>query len=351
MNLRHRAFAAGFAAIAAARADRWLRSSAQGRGMVLMFHHVRPRRNVGFAPNRLLEITPEFFNDVLVELEREGFDVVPIDAVADRLRSRRSSRPFAVLTFDDGYRDNAEYAWPILKRHGMPWTIFITTEFADGRGPLWWLELEEAIARLDKVVVSRRGAAFSLPSRTCDEKQAAFDAVYRRLRAGPLERLRTVTADLAAQAGIEAGSLAAKFCLSWDELQGLAREPDVTIGAHTLSHPILAKLDAVAATREIGESKSLLERRLGRPIRHFAYPFGDRESASRREFRLVREAGFATAVTSRPGHVFSDHVGYLNALPRVSMNGLFQSKAALRALFSGAPFLFWNRGRVARIET
>lgn len=350
MRARHRLFTAGIAVVTAARADRWLRSLARGRGIVLMFHHVRPRRDVAFAPNQLLEITPEFLAVVLAELRQQGFDVIPIAAVPDRLRSNRRARPFAVLTFDDGYRDNVEYAWPIFKQCGIPWTIFVTTEFAAGRGHLWWLELEQAIARLDRVVISRKGDVLSLPSRTPEEKQAVFDALYRQLRAGPLEQLRTVMTDLSSQAGA-VSSLAAELCLSWDELQDLAREPDVTIGAHTLSHPVLAKLHTTAASREIAESKALLERRLGRPVRHFAYPFGDRASAGEREFRLVGDSGFATAMTSRPGHLFSDHADYLNALPRVSINGLFQNRATLRALFSGVAFLLWNGGRVAEIET
>jgi peptidoglycan/xylan/chitin deacetylase (PgdA/CDA1 family) len=351
MRSRHRLFTAGVAVITAARADRWLRNLARGLGIVLMFHRVRPRRNVAFAPNQVLEITPEFLTAVLVELRREGFEIVPIAAVPDRLRSDRPARPFAVLTFDDGYRDNVEYAWPILKQNESPWTIFVTTEFADGQGRLWWIELERAIARLDRVVISRNGELLSLPSRTLDEKQAAFNAAYRQLRAGPMERLRTVTADLTSQAGIISDCPAAEFCLNWAELQDLAREPDVTIGAHTLSHPVLAKLRTTEALREIVESKALLERRLGRPIRHFAYPFGDRNSAGERELRFVRDSGFATAMTSRPGHLFSYHADHLNALPRVSINGLFQNRAALRALFSGVPFLLWNRGRMAEIET
>jgi peptidoglycan/xylan/chitin deacetylase (PgdA/CDA1 family) len=124
----------------------------------------------------------------------------------------------------------------------------------------------------------------------------------------------------------------------------------VTIGAHTLSHPMLAKCDRMAAEREITESKVVLEQRLARSIRHLAYPFGDAVSAGAREFRLARQAGFVMAVTSRPGHVFPNHDAHLHALPRVSINGLFQSRRALRALFSGVPFLFWNRGRFADIE-
>jgi peptidoglycan/xylan/chitin deacetylase (PgdA/CDA1 family) len=108
---------------------------------------------------------------------------------------------------------------------------------------------------------------------------------------------------------------------------------------------MLAKHDEAAARQEIAASKSVIEERLGRPVRHFAYPVGDPTSAGAREFRLAREAGFATAVTTRPGHVFPGHVAHLHALPRVSVNGLFQSEAAMRSLLSGVPFLMFNRGR------
>ena len=350
MSLKQRVFATCFGAIVATGADRCLRFLARGRGMILMLHHVRPWRPREFAPNRFLEITPEFLGFVLTELRREGFDIIPLDAVPDQLHPDSRGRPFAALTFDDGYRDNVEYAWPVLRRHRAPWTLFVTTDFADGQGRLWWLELEEAIARLERVVLPCDSHVLDLPSRTAGEKQAAFEAVYRRLRAGPEERLRALTANLAAQAGVNTSRLAVDLCLGWDEVQILAREPDVSIGAHTLSHAILAKCHATTAMREITESKVVLERRLGRPVRHLAYPFGDPSAVGVREFRLARQAGYATAITSRPGHVFPDHAAQLHALPRVSINGLFQNKTALRALFSGVPFLAWNRGRVARIE-
>ena len=227
----------------------------------------------------------------------------------------------------------------------------VTTDFADGHGRLWWLELEEAITRLDRVVLRGHGALRDLPSRTVVEKRAAFEAIYRHLRAGPEERLRPVTADLAAQAGVDTRRLTANLCLGWDELQTLVREPDVLIGAHTLSHPILAKCDGTTAMREIAESKELLGRRLGRPVRHLAYPFGDASAVGPREFRFARQAGYVTAITSRPAHVFPDHAAHPHALPRTSVNGLFQNTRALRALLSGVPFWIWNGRRILKIES
>jgi glycosyltransferase involved in cell wall biosynthesis/peptidoglycan/xylan/chitin deacetylase (PgdA/CDA1 family) len=350
IRLNHRMFAAGFRVIALSRADRWLRFLAQGRGVILMLHHVRPWLPRAFAPNKGLEITPAFLDTALGDLRRGGFEIIPLDEVPDRLRSSARGPPFAVLTFDDGYRDNVEHAWPILRRHSAPWTMFVATDFADGRGRLWWLELEAAIARVDRVVLSSNGELLDLPSSTTEEKQATFDAVYSRLRTGPEDRLRAAIADLVAQAGIDTRHLAKDLCLGWDELQTLAREPDVSIGAHGVSHSNLSKCNSVTAMREITESKVLLEQRLGRSVRHMAYPFGDPSAVGPREFRLARQAGFATAITSQPGHVFPDHAAHLHALPRVSVNGHYQDSAALRALLSGVPFWAWNRSRVARIE-
>ena len=130
-------FSAGFRLLAAARAERWLAPLARGAGVILMFHHVRPWRPRPFAPNRLLEITPAYLDDALRLVRAMGFDLIALDDVPDRLRKETGRKPFAALTFDDGYRDNAEHALPILKRHGAPWTLFVTSDYAKGTGRLW----------------------------------------------------------------------------------------------------------------------------------------------------------------------------------------------------------------------
>src|SRR5215212_3891082 len=212
---RHDLFAAGFRAIAASRADRWLGPVARGAGVILTFHHVRPAAFGDFAPNRLLEITPDFLDLTLQTIRAKGFDIIPLDEVPARI-GRKDGPPFAVLTFDDGYRDNVEHAAPILRRHGAPWTLFVTTDFAEGRGRLWWLELEAAITRLDQVRVGFDGEALDLPSRTAAEKQRAFEAVYWRLRAGPEDALREQIGWLADSAGFDSAKLVRSLCLDWD---------------------------------------------------------------------------------------------------------------------------------------
>lgn len=339
---RHRLFRAGFRAITALGADRWLAPLARGRGVILTFHHVRPEPPEAFAPNALLSITPDFLDRTLTCLGERGYETVPLDEVPDRLADPTPRRAFAVLTFDDGYRDNVSFAQPVLARHGAPWTLFVTTDFADQRGRLWWIELERAVARLDRVTLA---SGLDCPARNAAEKKAAFAAAYRALRAGPEAVLLDEIAGLCRRAGLAPGTVAAELCLTWDELRALGRDPSVTIGAHTLSHPMLAKHDAAFARREIAGSRARIEAETGRSVRHLSYPVGDPTSAGAREFALSRDLGFATAVTTRPGHLFPDHAAHLHALPRVSVNGLHQSEAALASLLSGVPFLAWNRGR------
>lgn len=343
---RHRLFEAGFRAIAASRADRWLAPLVRGRGVILTFHHVDPRPPGAYAPNRLLTITPAFLDRVIVTLKERGFVPVALDDLPARLAGGGDGRPFAVLTFDDGYRDNLDHAVPVLRRHGVPWTLFVTSDFADGRGRLWWIELERAIARLDRVRLGHgEEGEPDLPARDEAEKAAAFAAIYRRLRAGPEERLLDAIAGLCAEAGLAAGEVAKDLCLTWAELTALAGDPALTIGAHTVTHPMLAKHDRERAAFEMDEGRTRIAARLGVRVRHLSYPVGDRTSAGARDFALARDLGFATAVTTRPGHLFAGHAGHPHALPRVSINGLHQSDAALDALLSGVPFMIWNRGR------
>jgi peptidoglycan/xylan/chitin deacetylase (PgdA/CDA1 family) len=310
--------------------------------VILMFHRVRPWREQSFAPNRHLEITPDFLEQILMLLHRERFEIIPLDEVPQRLKTSTDRQPFAVITFDDGYRDTLEYAWPILRRYNASWTLFVVAEFAEGRGQIWWHELEEAIARLDRVEVAIDHIRLVLDTESPDEKSAAFDILSRRLKGGTEERLLAVTSELVSSVGLEPNQLVRDTFASWDEISALARDPLVTVGSHTLSHPILSGRDRETAVREIVDSKAFIEYRLGVPVRHMAYPFGNTNAVGLREFDMARDAGYVTSVTTRPGHVFPKHARQLTALPRVSVNGLHQSTAALRALLSGVPFLAWD---------
>jgi peptidoglycan/xylan/chitin deacetylase (PgdA/CDA1 family) len=144
---------------------------------------------------------------------------------------------------------------------------------------------------------------------------------------------------------VDMGADCAKYVMDWDEIRTMAADPLITIGAHTKGHFAISKLSEARARDEMIGGADRIEQELGtRPV-HFAFPYGDPGSAGPRDFALARGAGFKTAVTTRKGMLFPAHRRHLNALPRVSLNGDYQSLTYTALYLSGAPFALWNRFR------
>jgi peptidoglycan/xylan/chitin deacetylase (PgdA/CDA1 family) len=308
-----------------------------GVGCILTFHRVKPSEPDAFQPNRLLEITPEFLGDIIENVRSAGSEIVSLDEVERRLKARDFSRHFVALTFDDGYRDNLEHAYPVLKAKEAPFTIFVASSFADGRGHLWWVELERAIARLDTVGVEIDGERRSFDCTTPTAKESTFEELYWWMREMQDEaRLRAFARHLACQAGIMVDGICPELCMGWDELGKLAADPLLTIGAHTDTHIMLKKASAKTVAREMRAGADRIEAMLGVRPRHFSFPIGDATSAGPREFAIAAASGFATAVTTRPGVLFEEHGEHMTALPRISVNGSFQRLRYVDVLLSGA---------------
>lgn len=314
-----------------------------GRGVILTLHSVRPPRLDSFQPNRGLEITPAFLEDVVRTLRRCKFDFVGLDEMHRRLTTGEFGRRFVCFTFDDGYRDNREWAYPILKRYEVPFTIYIPTSFPDHLGELWWLALEAVIATHDRIGLALDGQNHHFSCATTAEKCEAFATIYWKLRMLPHEEdLRYAIRDLARRYGVDIRGICRDLCMNWPEVAEMARDPLVTIGAHSVNHFMLRKLDGETARKEMQASLSIMEAALGTRPRHLAYPIGDVTSAGPREFRIAAELGLKTAATTRPGVLFPEHKDHLFALPRVSLNGEYQQLRYVKVLVSGAGTAMWN---------
>ncbi|MCF8476501.1 MAG: polysaccharide deacetylase family protein [Pseudolabrys sp.] len=318
-----------------------------GVGTILTLHHVRPPRKEAFQPNRLLEVTPIFLEGLLRRLKRSGSDVITLDEMHRRFVENDFKRRFVCITFDDGYKDLARWAHPLLKKYEMPYALYIPTSFPDRLGELWWLALEAVIATNNRIGMLINGEQQYFDCGTVPEKRELFDAIYGYLRSMKTEdEVRKTVRDLCATYRVDIPEICRELCMDWDEIALLAQDPLVTIGAHTVNHMMLKKVpndDAVRAEMEM--SRSVLEAALGRRPEHFAYPVGDPTSAGPREFRIASELGFKTAVTTRPGVLFKAHAEHLTALPRISVNGEFQQQRYLKVLMSGAGTAVWNRFR------
>ncbi len=314
-----------------------------GVGAILTLHHVRPPRPDRFRPNRLLEVTPRFLARVVKSLRRWGLDIVSLDEMYRRMTEGDFSRRFVCLTFDDGYRDTLRHAYPILKEAGVPFAVYVPTSFPDRLGELWWLVLEAVIARNDRIGMVIDGRDRKFDCATMAEKRALYDELYWWLRGRPTEKeMREVVHSLAAYYHVDVAAFCDELCMSWPELAELAADPLVTIGAHTVSHPMLAKLSKEAARSEMDLSRSVIEAALSVRPEHLSYPIGDRSSAGPREFGIAAELAFKTAVTTRPGVLFREHNQCLTALPRISLNGEYQKLRYVRVLLSGTATAMWN---------
>jgi len=172
--------------------------------------------------------------------------------------------------------------------------------------------------------------------------------LYWYVRSRPTDaETRAIVRDLAACYRVDMAALCADHCMSWQELAELAADPLVTIGAHTVNHPMLAKVPEDTVRSEMNLSRSVIEAALAVRPQHLSYPVGDRSSAGAREFRIAAELGFKTAVTTRPGVLFPEHRAHLTALPRISLNGEFQRLRYVRVLLSGSATAMWNGFRRA----
>lgn len=310
----------------------------RGAGAILRFAQVRPRRRGGFQPLRANEITPQFLDRAIRALKRWKYDFLGMDEVCRRAVILPQKRRFVALTFDGVARDLIDFAYPVLVRHAVPFTIYVPTAFPDGVGQAWWLGLERVIARESRVslMMGDKEQRFTVTENA--EKQALFSYLESWLRSLPPADLSAAIADLCTRYRIDLATLSRGASMDWEDLAKLAADPLVTIGSATVNYPVLATMKDAAALRELTMGKAVAEAAFRRDVRHLAFPFGDRASFRRSHVMMAEEAGFASAVSTIPGIVDAEGRTNLHALPRISWDGRVRSLRMLRVLVSGVAF-------------
>lgn len=341
---RYGLYRAAFEALALPGLTPTLRRFSKAKGIIFTLHRVLPEPAAVFAPNGILQVSPDFLEAVIVRARKCGFDIVDLDEAVRRLVELRA-RPFVVLTFDDGYRDNLVHALPILRKHQAPFTLYIPTGLIDGTGIVWWQALEDIIAANGSVIVDLPEGRHEAATETLEQKNAAFAHIYDRYRRISEPEREASIRSLAERYGLDLARHCRDLIMDWSELQAFADEPLCTIGAHTVQHLELSKLPQDQMIAEIAESVDVLAERFGQRPRHLSYPIGGVAAAGPREFAAAKAMGFSTAVTTRPGGLYAEHAGHLEALPRISLNGLFQEKRFIDVFLTAEIFTLMRRGR------
>ncbi len=271
---------------------------------------------------------------------RENYSVVSADDLSALIEKRKPLPPNACLiTFDDGWRDNFELAFPILKRYQIPALIFLSTEYIGSGKVFWQIRLRELLTRYANADRSAVDVVSAWPASLADavrgfhglgerDLSAAVNGVIERFKGYSLEAIQGLlptpdqtTADVLSRLGA---------MLSWDQVGEMAAN-GVSFGSHCKTHSILTQLNEARLDDELVEPKRLLETRLQRPVDFIAYPNGDYDQ---RVLRVAGEAGYLAAFTCRSG--VNESIDNPLEIKRINMRE--DSAAGFGKAFS--PFLF-----------
>ncbi|MHC8318952.1 polysaccharide deacetylase family protein [Pseudomonas sp. LB3P31] len=292
------------------------RNQLHGAGVILMLHRVLSNDRAADLPHRNeLCIGPKAFDHLLGWLTRH-FDCVPLMDILQPTQ-RPSQRPKVTLTFDDGWRDNAVHAYPLLLKHQVPASIFLSSDFIGSRQRFWWESVGETLwgshgeEPRKHLIECLQHAGRSLPVLLDDvdvqRRSLALLRYLQSLKTLPPRELSRLTDECPAESLPQA--------LDWQQVRALENSGLVRFGPHGASHAILTGLDDRTLTEEIRRSRDALQNGCNRPLPVYCYPNGDNDARVRQQ---VADHDFPFALGTATGIYRGD--GEPLALPRFGVS-------------------------------
>ena len=262
-----------------------------------------------------------------LEFVARAYHIIPLSEAVAGLQGKSTlpERPLA-LTFDDGFRSFYSNVFPALQRAQAPATVFLTTGFVGSSDILWFSWLDLAFKTNAQI-----GDLLPRPLQGM-EKPELRRALTPYLKRAPDEERLHIVHEIRQRVTASDDQISRYRLLRWDEVREMQASGLVAFGGHTLTHPILARASLDKARHEITGCAADLERELGRQTRHFAYPNGELADFNEQIKEMVRQAGFASAVSASRGTCAAGDDLY--ALRRIGVDGSF-SVAELDAKLSG----------------
>lgn len=256
--------------------------------LVLNYHRIGDPAESPFDRGLWSATSEAFFNQV--RFLKSSLDIISPDDLPTAIRSRRGR--FCLITFDDGYRDNFDNAFPILKAARVPATFFVVTGFIDASTVPWWDEIAWMVrgSRRDRLDLPEWLPATVRLNRP-DRETAIWQLLrtFKKLPAESTERYLDALADATGSGRCSAG-MGRNLWMDWDMLRDM-RASGMTIGGHTTNHPVLARAAPPRQREEILGCGRRLAEALGEPMRYFSYPVGGRQAFDAVTRNCLREAG------------------------------------------------------------
>ncbi len=276
--------------------------------VILVYHRIANKEDESSLDREVISANPKNFERQMRFL-KERYNVISLDEFLECLRRKTPPKKNSVvITFDDGYKDNYNNAYPILMKHGLPATIFLSTEAISSREMFWWDKVAYVINRTEARGFRLGGLGRFRLCRKGDRPRA-IRKISSKLKYMDEAGKNLVISRLAGLLGVRipSGEENRDLFISWAEAAKMAKN-GISFGAHTITHPILTNIPPEEAEREITGSKRAIERALGRRVSSFCYPNGYSCDFNRKIKRLVKDAGFECAASYIPGKnsIYSD---------------------------------------------
>ena len=276
----------------AAHGGPFLRRRRSGNVQILVYHRVKREPDSFLPAMRLATFERQ------MECLARRFHVVDLTEALEAISRESVPDNAVVITFDDGYRDNFDVAWPVLSGLALPATVFLATGVIGTQRILWHDRVFHAFHETTAATLpgfGPDGGALRLDGP--ERRRAALDRVLSHLKSLDPERRDETIGRVLGRLGIAEPAPTARLMLSWEEVREM-RRGGMGFGAHTVTHPVLSRLPIERAREEIAGSKREIERQVGAPVTLFAYPNGRESDFDATTKEILRSEGYAGAVTS-----------------------------------------------------
>lgn len=283
---------------------------------IFMLHRVCDLNNNRLFANQNMNISPIFLENFIIDLKLKGYEFISLDQLYDLLVNEKNVKNKIVFTLDDGYLDNYTVAYPIFKKHNVPFTVYITTSFPENEAILWWYILEDLILSNSFLQL---GNSKTYECITMVQKESVFLEIRNIILSFKKEKFLDSLTELFCNYNIDWFAKNAELCMGWNHIVELSKDINCTIGGHTKSHYALNQLTFNEIQSEIVQANNLIESKISKKIEHFAYPFGSKFEVGLREFEIVKRLGFKTSTTTRRGTIYQEHKNFLECLPRIML--------------------------------
>ena len=286
-------------------------------GLVYMLHHITEKGPKGIPTNEDLKVSPSFLEKIIIRYKKQGFDFISLDELSDIITTSKTPKhPFIAITIDDGYLDNYTEAFPVFERQQIPFTIFVATDFIDHKAILWWDILEDLILKNEIIRVDKK----DYHCHTFQEKWDTFRIVREEILHIDQSRLEDTLREKFASYNIDWFEPIRRQAMSWEQIKEISQHPLCTIGGHTVSHLALNKLSDHEFNIEVSDGITKIQNETGKPILHFAYPYGSPKEIGEREYKLISNYNFKTVFTSYGGCITESNKQNITHLPRVYLH-------------------------------